>query len=342
MGDQVRPPGGPVIPQGHKFACIAFGHADHEGLPAEILLPCGARVYTAPPFEIGEHWVRWLGSLQADLLAGSELVLLKSAPSANPEVLDHENEKLRRDVVNLMHCLLMQGIPYHEGILEISGAHDAVDLQVRTVAPRRYVRPHAVRPPPVTESMIRRADDAAVGLSAIRDAQVAGSAEHLRLSRGLRSWILGVQEEYFGDRLHLLVRALEALIKPPVGGSKARFKDRGQVLIGASPGHAAVLEELYELRSCAEHLHGPDCDLEDIPTECRAVHATMRGAQAEFIAGEAFLRVLTSPPLLERFRTDATIDAFWALRHHERPPIWGSPIPYMQLTRERFFPEDVD
>lgn len=341
MSDQVQPPGGLFIAQGHKFACIAFGHPVHQALPAEILLPSGVRVYTAPPFEIGEHWVRWLGTLQAGLLARSELVLVKSAPSANPEVLDHENEKLRRDVVNLMHCLLMQGIPYHEGILEISGARDAVDLQVRTVAPRRYLRPHAVRPPPVTEPMIRRADEAAVGLSAIRDAQAAGSTEYLRLTRGLRSWILGVGEEYFGDRLHLLVRALEALIKPPVGGSKARFKDRGQVLVGASAGHAAVLGELYELRSCAEHLHRPDCDLADIPSDCRAVHATMRGAQAEFIAGEAFLRVLTSPALLERFRHDASIDAFWALPHHERPPIWGSPVPYMQLTRERFFPEDV-
>jgi hypothetical protein len=46
--------------------------------------------------------------------------------------------------------------------------------------------------------------------------------------------------------------------------------------------------------------------------------------------------------LLEQFRTEASIEAFWALPHAERACTWGTAIPYMQLTRERFFPEDVD
>jgi len=68
----------------------------------------------------------------------------------------------------------------------------------------------------------------------------------------------------------------------------------------------------------------------------------MRAAQAELIAGEVFLRVLSSPSLLEHFRTDAGIDAFWALPLDKHALAWGTAIPYVEMTRERFFPEDLD
>src|SRR5437867_4185275 len=100
MVNQVQVSRPPAVPLGDKFACIALGHPVRHELPGEIALPSGVRIYTAAPFDVGEDWLRSLGTLQAETLARSELVLLKTMPSANPAVVDHENEKLRRDVVN--------------------------------------------------------------------------------------------------------------------------------------------------------------------------------------------------------------------------------------------------
>ena len=88
-----------IIPINHKFCCIAL-----SGVPdLNINFPCdilpNLSIYSANPFELDNHWIEWLGSLEIDHLKNCNFLILSSALSEKPKVLDHENES-----INISHA----------------------------------------------------------------------------------------------------------------------------------------------------------------------------------------------------------------------------------------------
>jgi hypothetical protein len=332
---------GGTIPLGHKFACVALANADHS-LDSDLTLPSGVGVAISPPFDIDIQWDTWLGKLRTEVLRESNFLVLTSAPSERPDLLDGENEELRARVVRVLHGIFINCVPYHEGSLELSGANVNGHVGVRVAASRDgYLRSQGDRPPAVDIAMLQEADMAADGLATVAQSLRSGSREFGRVGRGVRSWLLGVREPVATDRLHLFVRAIEAFINPRLARSKRDFSHRAQTFVGAAEGNKLVLDELYGLRSCAEHLHDWDCGLEDIIPSERALHGIRRAFEAELIAGRTLLRILSNPPLLEHFRTPDLIKDFWALPDRKRRELWGQPIDYQAIANSRFFPADV-
>jgi hypothetical protein len=99
-----------AIPLGHKFACVALANA-YRSIGSDLTLTSGVRVAISPPFDIDTQWEAWLGTLRTDVLRDSNLLVLASAPSGRPDLLDGENEGLRRRVVRVLHGIFMQGVP---------------------------------------------------------------------------------------------------------------------------------------------------------------------------------------------------------------------------------------
>jgi hypothetical protein len=58
--------------------------------------------------------------------------------------------------------------------------------------------------------------------------------------------------------------------------------------------------------------------------EERIALVSHRTRQADALARFSLLRVLETDSLLQTFRTDAGIDAFWQLEDHQRIQQWGA------------------
>src|SRR5574341_1033923 len=116
------------------------------------------------------------------------------------------------------------------------------------------------------------------------------------VSRSLtRSGLKGVREDYLDARLHQFIRAVEALLKPSIGKSRAQFSYRCQAFLGPSKAARRLAERLYDLRSFAEHMNA-------WPALLRAGEDERRRAyQAECLASWVYQRLLTSPCLRAQF-----------------------------------------
>jgi hypothetical protein len=80
---------------------------------------------------------------------------------------------------------------------------------------------------------------------------------------------------------------------------------------------------MYDIRSYVEHLHPPLDALTDVPGADRLEVGRRRTRQGEVLARCAFMHVLESPVLVEMFRSEDRIDAFWRLPDDERARLWG-------------------
>src|SRR5262249_13634903 len=60
---------------------------------------------------------------------------------------------------------------------------------------------------------------------------------------------------------------------------------------------------------------------------------SLRAYQTERLALWSYRHLLSVQALLERFRDDASVDAFWAMSDDDRGPIWGPPFTLPRPSR---------
>jgi hypothetical protein len=94
--------------------------------------------------------------------------------------------------------------------------------------------------------------------------------------------------------------------------------DRGQELIGASPKNGKLLRQIYDLRSCVEHV-------KDFRRELRKPRGVARDQAfafwslcAELLAGEVYKKILVSSDLRDRFQSEQRSQGFWKKRADRR------------------------
>jgi hypothetical protein len=312
-----------VILADHKYACFAFCRFPVGGdVPDVQEVSSGVWVLRRPPVDPDRHWRDWLGSLRLDYVRNANFVLLAALPSTRTEVLDGENVALVQHIDHWYRGLLLLGVPLfeHKGVCLTGGSREGgLDIrQFSDLDPMHpsYEMPHVT----VTLADLTRAHRIAVTLNGV----VAGS-DWERFGRGFSMLYRGLRETDGGRRLRHFVQALEGLVKPPVGKSKALFVHRCLnpfVLPNALAREA--LEEMYDIRSYVEHLHPPlDALSRVLPVE-RLARAHRRTRQGEVLARFTFTHVLESAALLGHFQTETTLDAFWQRPDHERVGLWES------------------
>jgi hypothetical protein len=163
----------------------------------------------------------------------------------------------------------------------------------------------------------------------VRAGQISGTLEKLssatprpRLWKGVHSFVSALESQDGADRLHGFVRSLDAMVKSPAGAGKKSFLDRCRSFASGNDTDR-VLEQLYDLRSAAEHLNGFDRVLAEYHPYREQV-ALRRTFQAEILARHVYRTVLTSPRLTDLFCSDREIDKLWAQDPASRDAIWGS------------------
>ncbi len=321
------------LPIGHKFACIAL---DNAGVDRGLRDPidCGDGIWAIfePPFALDDAWRQWLGSIQAEHLTRSSLVCFAHQASANPAVLDNENKQLEQRALSLFYALFLVDVFHHDGGLILSGANVDGRAGVRSVSQLEpHYRPNGVSTVRIDRAFLLKAACVAMGIRAVH-----GGGQHERLRRGFHAWVRAVQELYGDERLHQFVRATEALVKPQIGRSRRQFVHRSQLFSGNTRNSVALLEELYELRNNAEHLHRLDHVLASNRENERERIALRRAYQAQLLASHVYERIFSDQQLQRLFATDAGIDAFWATPWPQQVQTWGVPIDLDALATARF------
>lgn len=326
------------IPDHHDFVCLTLG-------PRVFGAPEGrspyrldtSTIYFNSPVTIGDHWRELLGTVSLDKLYRTRLAFVasdahsdRSSKSAGEIIGELETRAYFG-----MRAILLQGTPFENAAagLEVRRVFDASRFREESAHMRPRTGHHWEKILSIDDHVL----DIAVELNRAMDKVFAAPTEFARLQRGLDHWDLAMMEHRLDLRLHALVRALEALFAPDRGNTQRQFVDRCKVVVKAA--HAdRLFNEIYELRSQVEHSN--DWRLAFRATrgsidEGKAdLLATFRVLQIELIVRRAFLRVLLDPALLQSFRADDTIRAFWKSRDRSR--VWGTP---MELESEinRFF-----
>src|SRR5262245_29911319 len=136
-----------LLPAGHKFSCIALSFVRVvPELRTPIDLGDGLWILREPPFEFETHWREWLGSVRTEQLSNANFVILAHQASANPGVIDNENEDLTKKCSSLFYALLVSEIFHHERGLVLSGANVDGVVDVRNVSNlESHYRPNGVR-----------------------------------------------------------------------------------------------------------------------------------------------------------------------------------------------------
>jgi hypothetical protein len=217
--------------------------------------------------------------------------------------------------------------------LSFRGGNVAGEVQVRSrfILPP-YYKPRYAQPLLITRETLDSIDAVAVGIRRVYSAP----GEYARLKRGIMgAWLSGMEARYGDARLHQFVRATEAVIKPRIGETKRQFVHRAMLFIGNTEDNRALLGQLFDLRSAAEHMNDFEAVLQDVPAGDRERFGWRRSYEAELLTGRIYCRLMSTPRLLEIFRDDTQIEAFWVLADNERRAQWGPSFDLRTLANER-------
>lgn len=328
-----------TVPSGHNFACLSLKNVfcKYDGYPIQI--QTGLSVHVRPKAAIDTSWQGMLNTIERDILGtfnhdrmtNSNFLIVATAPSANPDQFSEPNKGLICRTIQIFHAILMHKIPFHEEGIVISGTNSSGRLDPQSLQRIPTYCWFDENLPvnvfhDIDEGIIRSAGAVAEGIYFVESQDESFE----RVKRGIAAWVRAAKEQEYYNRLHEFVRAIEALIRPAKSKTEKQFVERCKTL--ADDSSETIARELFVLRSAVEHLNEAECELANISPSKRKSHVRLRARQAEFLAGQSYIRLLSNRQLLEKFCSDNSIDEFWKLQDGERQALWGSPINISSLT----------
>jgi len=322
------------IPLRSQFAAITIDPLSiSSDLPGPVDLRDGRYIVINPSFQIEEFWQRQLGEIKTKKIAeNSVLLLMVVASDFSDGSIDKE---LIRSVRSILYSLFLQGVYFSDGGTVLCGSNSTGRMNIRSVQDLNpFVWPR--------ETVTALLDDAVVNLAGT----IAGGLESMyiaersyrRLKRGFHSYLDGMTAKHEETRMRHFVRSIEAFIRPAIGKTRSHFVHRGQLFVGSSNEMSELLGDLYDLRSCAEHMN----DIHDLYaglSEPEIEKRTAMGSfQSEVIANHAYRRAFETPEILRNFVSDSSIQAFWDKPPKEQKEIWGDSVNVSDAIKDRFNP----
>ena len=309
-----------------KFALLALDGVYSDMPSAEFQLPDGTWVMPRVPAvaDLGV-WKEWIGSLRTGSLQRANLILLSEEESSVPLILDEVHYRLRHDLGQMFYFLhLRQGIECsgtNEPDLLCGSCSDGAPIIRQMNKLPSFYQSWGYTRAPITDEWMREALALRMRAAAIGSA----TGEFQRLIRGLNVLFAGLRETG-QERLHQLVRSLEALILPDTGRTRSQFLHRCQTFTMPGPNAQLALQEAFDMRSDTEHLQDWNRAVQNYPVSERENVCWQRTRQIGKLACYAFSRVLLDSDVQSHYRTDVTLAQFWKLPDDQRRAIWGKPL----------------
>jgi hypothetical protein len=287
-------------------------------------------VLTDTTFSIPSNWRDWLGSIRAREVESCNLFLFSKQPSATPEILDAENERLKQRAWNFYVGLLLAGTfaPAHRPVMPTGVRRDG-KIDIRQQHDLDPSVPCIFMPyPPVLAAHIQTAAQLGEKLGALATAPLPDG--RWRLNRSLHVYTEARTTSDILDRLHQYSRCIDGLILPDAGKTRQQFRSRTELFIG--PCHQDLMGEIYDVRSAVEHLH-ENRYLDGFDRDTR-LDLVKKEAVVEHIARTALARIIGDSTLWPHFANTPALAKFWALAPTERQKAWGAAIDPMEALRD--------
>jgi hypothetical protein len=322
------------IDLGKKFGCIALVNAwKDSSLVDPVDLGGGLWAVFQPPLQFADHWKTWIGSISARQLAQANMFIFAEKSSSNLGVLDQENQTLQKKVSYLFYGLLLSGVPQYDKGFLFTGANESGEPEVRQFGELDdYVQTSGNER--LSKIDLVKLKGATVSMGMIQKLSDRELSE--RLTRGFSSLLRAVKEREGPERLHLYVRALEAVVHPEIGRSARQFVHRCLTFVRVD-GHRMdkareVLDDAYEIRSQVEHQNGWEEALDAHPASAREEIAKNRLRQVERLTLSVYWKITTISGLLPHFQNDMSLDGFWQLGDDDRRRQWPEPIDIVPIA----------
>lgn len=329
-----------VVEPREKYALIAIPQAFvDDGIPDEQHVAPDLWVARKLPFPLDDLWTRWIGTIQTEEFEESNLVLLTKGPSANPEVVDQENERYLTHVHQFYYGLLLSGFLRCLGQpRQLSGANTDGKIDVRQLG--EVKTPIFVPGSPLDPVDTFRLENAGKLAYAIR--KLPRKAKFDRFGRILHTFYAGVTSEDAGNKLHQFVRCVEGFIYPDPGETKSQFRSRTELFLG--PRHHTLAGEFYDIRSSVEHLHSPSRTIRAQTEREKRLIVLQRAVEAEALARHCIGTLLLNQSLWPQFEEDESLAKFWTLPVDTRRKLWGHPLDIDSISKafDPRFIEDAD
>lgn len=316
-----------------KYGSIALRAATGSNLsdePTEIRP--GWFVSGVPPWDLPEHWTKWIGTIRSTRLENASLWLVCTGGSEAPGVLDADNQELEERVRRWLYSLTLTDYSIlHGEPVRLTGAYREDGIDVRSLG---EIRPfHFFFGTPLTRVTRERLEHAASIAAQLDD--LPSNEQFSRFARTVRSFFEGMHASNAGRRLHLFFRVLEGLILPGPGQMRRRIKARTELFLG--PHYHDEVERWFRMRSAVEHLHAPHeiSALKHLDLRDRLIEVTKAGYLLEGVARECLRRIILTPSFREHFASEECIRSFWALEDTERNALWGDPLD-LEMLEEKF------
>jgi hypothetical protein len=326
----------PVVQDGEKFAVFVASNVTVRDLTRDPL-ELGRRYWytSGHGLQLDRMLLDWFGKRLIAEVSASKFCLLATAQTQDPNCLNIENTQLAERVRHAYYGVALQGVMPLGRSYIFTGSRSRGYEDIRTWERTVPLQSAAGRTSRVgvSEGTLRLAVDIAEGAN---DVQVNGIS---RLTRGLHALVVAMQDHLLDDRLHQYVRSLEALTKPRRGHATQDFATRCATFVRGDEATRSqqqqALSDIYEMRCAVEHLRDwtePLGTASDVNVRRLAI---IRLNQAELLAQQAYIRLLTSPSLREQFRADDKVDGFWSEPPGKRQEIWGSTVDLANYVDER-------
>ena len=198
------------IDDGDKYALVGLSVKTVSDIPHGKIAP-HLWALTQSHLEFPNEWAEWLGSIRAEDVADSNLLLLSRQPSQKPEVFDDENKQLQH-LVGLFYVGLLLSSTFatsHKPVL-LTGSRRGDEIGIRQAGDFEAPVPCEFRPYP--DISARELEDGArVGLKIQAMEEARGRWRFFR--------VLHLYQETRAvpdllERIHQYTRCIDGLILP--------------------------------------------------------------------------------------------------------------------------------
>jgi hypothetical protein len=308
-------------------------------IPPQTELSPNFYVLNANPFELDDHWKKWLGEIQSEKIEDCNFVILATMASEKTHELDEENKHLSHLVNRYFNLLCLFGTPLYDKGVQITGAHSEDGFEIRqTYSPLRFYRNRHSKPFWISETYLVKTYEFLQKFLSISSGPSEEKPPLIR--RGYACRLGALLEWTLEERLHQFVRSIEALLNLKVGQGYQVFAERAQLFIKKTGESKNLLEQIYKIRGRVEHLQTFDDLFAGAEGDVLTSFAR-KSAQVEIISGYIYRKIFEQADLLEIFSDDASISRFWECSEEERVPKWGQPLDLELSTKEIFMTDGV-
>jgi len=282
------------------------------------------------PFNLPEHWNRWLGKIVVENLSKDGLFFITKKYSKTPNIVNDEDFLLKNKINDFYFCFLLTSfIKFSSRGYQITGSNNSGEITVNSFS---------IKDPPKSIPGFRYTNidknNLRISKSIYSNIKKMPRKKYFRrFNRALESYNLGLLSDDATIVIHNFVRCIEGFVLPEIGKTKRQFLSRVQVFL--SKYDKNLLKEIFEIRSAVEHLHDPLSIVKEQSLRLKKKRLILMTAYLEVIARNCIQKVVLDKNLWEHFKDDISLMNFWKNNNfpNYQKSLWGNPINLEKIKR---------